>query len=480
MDRSNGGPRAGKIVFWALSPLWLLLILALALFAVLTSAGFPVYDQAALAQEAPMPASERYAISAAERRVEIAVDPSDVAYIIENGDLLDIDEVMRMLSDYALTLSGYGLHFAPEGPLVNVKLTAFGFVPVPVQLALDVAAREGGEIALSLESAKLTKFYTMTADEIVDRFGLKKSDLAFTLDGADLSARLATLENISFQNDRMRLGCKIDTGLFTDVLRDPSYAAKIASFVSDSPALTAFVRSGGTGAVRKFDESFDNMLKQLEEAPALWENTVIDCLAMANTDSLGQMFSGTAGLVMQRFLPDVTQQAVAARREAFTLRVADSEELLAAMVQNLDTLYTEGNLLYAGTHFVRKGAEDTPVTVENLVDDFGPYEGILKPEETRIVLCSGGIENLCFGFNKKLSQMPRIKGVKYQNLYASEVHMPVIMTKLAGGQAAFIYFYEINGEATLSVDTFKPHIYDALMAAEYIPAAYFGPDGDNT
>lgn len=495
-DRNRDKPSVGRIIFLVLSPVWLLLLLAAALFAVLSLSTFPVDDQAALIALEPMPVSERYAFDAGNKTVSIAVDASDVAFAAEQSGEFDIEALAKPLSDYGLTLSGYGLRFAPEGAYLNAKLTAFGFVPIPLKIRCSVSAGEEGAIHAAVTDARLTKFYVLTASELAEKFGVSKEDLTFTIEGESIHPRLKTLTDVATQDDRLILTCAFGD-ILSDIMADPSFADAAANVVSGSPVLDAYNSISVSSALRELDPfamsaavpektytygpAYDELYTMLEKDPSLLQGVRLDVLALSDPAKASEAFTGDLPAYAARFLPEVTDANVAAKHAEYRARIEESAELTVQMLEKLLTAYTEGNLLYAGESFVMKGAEDTPVTVKELVDDFSPYESFLDPDKTRIILCCGDNGNMGFGYDTPFRSQPRVKGAKLSaKLKMAEKYLPVIMTKLVSGKCAFVYLIDRGGTPELCIDTFKEPVYSAFMAEELIPAAFFGPAGDNT
>lgn len=465
----------GKVVFWLFSPVLLVVVLAVLLFAVLSLFGYPYDNQVALLSETPMAADARFAFHAAERAVDIAVNPADIAFVIDQGADFDPASLAKPLKDLGLTLEGYGVRF-DDGAYVTLQLSAFNFVPVPVRLDANVKAGANGGIDVSVTRVHVTRLFSVSAETVCEQFGVDPEQLEFTVEGPDLHPRLATLRSVSFSEGNMILTCSLGEDLFREVLEDP-YGATVAGYYVDGiKELSVYSESVyAAGGRRTFGDGFTALLTELEKDPGKIEDVRTNCLSLATAPKAQQAFSGTKGKYLARFLPGVTLEAVSGRHDEIFSAVHERETLLTALVENLNNLYFEQKISFSDAYLVNRDTGEQ-LTLRQLVDDLAPYESFLSEKDSRILLCNGQIQQLSFGFSTKLSKMPHEKGATFSNVDEKRVHMVLLMTRVKDGTPAFVYLENDGGTTRLIIDTITDITYARLMEAAYLPSASFGGD----
>ncbi len=471
--RSRKTRSAGRTLFWVFSPLILVLFIALLLFAALALFGFSYDDQAALLARTPMRAQERFAFHAAERTVDIAVDASDAAFALTQTSGFDPEMIAAQLEGTGLVLEQYGVRF-DDGAYVTLLLRAFGFIPVPIRLDADVSAQGSGDIRIEITRAHITRLFSVPMETLRGRFNLDLSQIVFTIPGAELHPRMASLRSVSFAGGCMILTCDVGGDLFREVLEDSDRATFAAYYIDEVRELTVFNGSAvAEDGMRLFGESFTKLLKELEANPGMIEEVRINCLALANAYRAEQAFAGTKGAFLTRFLPNVTQEAVAARRDEIFSVAQGREALLRKLLDRLNNLYFHNEIAYGDTRLLNLQSGET-LALSWLTDDFTPYESFLSEGDTRVMFCHGDIQNLTFGFSTPLERMPREEGVTFLGIDEELVHMIVLLTRTANGEPAFVYLFN-NGRLTSVVyDTIAEENYALFMGAEFVPSAAFG------
>ncbi len=363
-----------------------------------------------------------------------------------------------------------------DGAYVTLQLRAFNFVPVPVRLDADVKAGSGGDIDAAVTRVHITRLFSVSAETVCSQFGVDPEDLTFTVEGADLHPRLATLRSVSFSEGNMVLTCGIGEELFREVLEDPLDAMTAGYYVDGIKELSVYSESVyAAGGKRTFGDSFTALLAELEKDPGRIEAVRTNCLALAAAPKAQQAFAGTKGKYLARFLPGVTLEAVTSRHDEIFAVAHEREALLKTLVENLNAMYFEQKISFSDAYLVNRDTGEQ-LTLPQLVGDFTPYESFLSEKDSRILLCNGRIADLSFGFATKLSKMPREKGATFANVDEKRVHMVLLMTRVKDGTPAFVYL-ENDGAATrLAIDTITDMTYARLMEAAYLPSASFGGD----
>ncbi len=465
----------GRVVLWLFSPVLLIAVLAVLLYAALSLFGYPTDNQLALLSETPMSPDARFAFHAAERTVNIAVNPADIAFVIDQGAGFDPASLAEPLEDAGFVLEGYGVRF-DDGAYVTLQLSALNFVPVPVRLDADVTAGKGGDIGVTVTRVHLTRLFSVSAETVCEQFGIDPAQLEFTVEGADLHPRLAALEGVSFSEGNMILTCGIGEDLFREVLEDPYDATVAGYYVDGIKELSVYSESVyAAGGGRTLGDSFTALLAELEKDPGKIEDVRTNCLSLATAPKAQQAFAGAKGRYLARFLPNVTLEAVSARHDEIFSAVRGREALLTALVGNLNNLYFEQKISFSDAYLVNRETGGQ-LTLRQLAGDFTPYESFLSEKDSRILLCNGGIQPLSFGFSTKLGKMPHEKGATFENVDQKRVHMVVLMTRVKDGTPAFVYLENDGGTTRLTIDTITDITYARLMEAAYLPSASFGGD----
>lgn len=124
------------------------------LYYTITTDALTIDDPAALAAQAPMPASERFVFDAANETAQISLEKSDLWWLLlpemeENF----LETVNRELEAYQLRVSGYGFDITENGIRIDVEAMYKSLrLPVHIQTSLDV---DGSGFSLTLTEAKL-------------------------------------------------------------------------------------------------------------------------------------------------------------------------------------------------------------------------------------------------------------------------------------------------------------------------------------
>lgn len=472
---------AGKIVFWIFSPLLLLLLLALILFGALSLFGFPYDDQAALLEQAPMSAVERFAFHASEQTADVALDKSDILFILSEEFAISPAELQEKLGQegidlaaYGLTLEKYGI-WMDDGVYVTLLFKWHNVVPVPLRIDLDVAV-DDGELSLRATDAHITRFTSMSLEELGNKYGFDAQRLSYQIAINDLNPWLSKVRNMTVSNGNFVLTYGIGKELFGEALADSSNAHNADYFIDDVPELSAliqsFVQQNGTNGDGDNGDDFTALLSELEENPGKIEEVRLNCLALANSYQAEKAFEGEKRVYTARFLPNVTPEAVAARHDEIYSRVDERAALMRELVQKLNKLYQNGGILYSDTALLNAETGE-PLSLSEVVDDFTPYECFLSEADSRLMLCSGEIQMMTFGFETPLKKLPHVKGAAYSGLERDRVYMILLLTRMKNGQPAFVYLSNDGRLTSLAVNPVTEEQYQAYMESESVPAYTF-------
>jgi len=201
---------AGKIIFWIFSPFLLVLALAVLLFGALSLFGFSYDDQAVLLERAPMSARDRYVFHAAQRTVDVAVDASDILFILSQTGEITPAALHSQLGEYGVDLSAYGLTFEKygirfdDGASITLLFRWLGFVPIPLRIDAD-ASIANGELNLQIMKVHITKLAALSAQTLAETFGLEMEQLSYQISLEDLNTWLSGAHGVSFSGGNMVL-----------------------------------------------------------------------------------------------------------------------------------------------------------------------------------------------------------------------------------------------------------------------------------
>ena len=145
--------------------------------------------------------------------------------------------------------------------------------------------------------------------------------------------------------------------------------------------------------------------------------------------------------------------------------------LMGRFVQSLNKLYQDGEISYSNENLLN-AATGEKLTLSQIVDDYSPYEGFLPETESLLMLCSGAIQAMAFGFETPLKDMPHGEGATYAGLDKNQVYMVILLTRMKNGQPAFVYL-AVKLTAVI-IDPISQEEYSTYMESEYVPSIVFG------
>ncbi len=468
---------AGKVIFWVFSPFLLMMALVVLVFGALSLFGFSYDDQTALLAHAPMSVQDRYVFHAAERTADVALDASDILFILSRtGEITPaaLEEKLKGygldLSAYGLTLEKYGIRF-DGGPSITLLFKWLGFIPLPLQLDAD-ASVANGELNLQITKVHITKLIALSAQTLGEKFGFETEQLSYQISLKDLNPWLSDAHIVSFSQGNMVLTCGIGEELFSEVRADAFFAQNAQYYIEGTPELTIFLNAFSEKENKlELGNDFTALLERLEAEPGLIEDVRINCLALAYPYHADKAFEGAKGEYLTRFLPNVTTEAVTARHEEQYSLYEERVALMGRFIQSLNKLYQDGGISYSNENLLN-AATGGKLTLSQIVDDYSPYEGFLPETESLLMLCSGAIQAMAFGFETPLKDMPHGEGATYAGLDKNQVYMVILLTRMKNGQPAFVYL-AVKLTAVI-IDPISQEEYSTYMESEYVPSIVFG------
>ncbi len=468
---------AGKVVFWIFSPFLLVLALVVLALGALVLFGFTYDDPAALLAQAPMSAQDRYVFHAAQRTVDVAVDVSDILFILsQEGELTpaalqaQLKESGVDLPAYGLTLEKYGIDF-DEGASVTLLFKWLGFLPIPLKLDAD-ATVANGELNLVLTKVHVTKLIALSAQTLGEKLGFDAQQLSYQISLKELNTWLSAARSVSFSNGKMELTCGIGEELFAEVRADAYFAQNAVYYIDSTPEhaifLNAFSEKGNTLSL---GSDFTALLETLEGQPGMIEQVRLNCLSLAYPYHANQAFEGAEGEYLTRFLPNVTKEAVAARHAEQYSLYQDRFAFMSRFIQGLNNLYQNKKISYSDGSLI-DAATGEPLALSHIVEDYPLYEDFLRQADSRLMLCSGNIQGMAYGFDTPLKKMPHDKDATYPGLDKDQVYMVLLLTRMKTGQPAYVF---LTGKLTaVIINLISEQEYRAYMESAVVPSIVLG------
>lgn len=124
------------------------------LYYTITNGTVTIDDPAAVASQAPMPASQRFVFDAAGETAQIRLDKSDMWWLLlpEMGEHF-LEDMNRELEAYHLRVTGYGFHITEDGICVDAE-AMFKSIRLPVHVMTSLEFDASG-FSLTPTTAKL-------------------------------------------------------------------------------------------------------------------------------------------------------------------------------------------------------------------------------------------------------------------------------------------------------------------------------------
>lgn len=449
---------------WIFLILLLLLLLPFVLLLVaLYTGGFDIAD---VTTENTMPASERFAFSAADSTMDIRLNANDLLFLLEMHEDYNPEELQEQLAPYGLTLDAFAPDLKDGVFAVNAMLHFKGKLPLPVRAEGTVSASSNSTVFIRVDTVCLTKYFRIPAEKLIEKLRLDADALTFSIDAEEYHSRMEQLTDASVRNDTVVLTCSLGGELFREVFFDTT-SAYLDSYYLEDPVIRVFSQiEVGHGAYSMPDE-FTSILKELEGDPTAYAEFRAECLALAKPENAGSAFTGKEGDCNARFLPDLSAAKVETLRASLNKKVEAGQKTLLAICNALTERYCNQELVYNSTNFVYADDPETEVTVDNICEEHADF---LSAETSRIALTSRMENKLAPGFDTPFAKMPKTKGAVTEHIDGKSVVVPVWIVKMKNGRTVGAYsnlrWYE---GGNLTVIPLPADWYNEYLTSELIP-----------
>ncbi len=372
-------------------------------------------DPAELAAAAPMPARERFQISAADGTVRVKMDAGDLwSVILKYAGKNFLDTINGEVSSYGLSVSGCGIYIDEEGLGLDLELYYKETrLVAKVPCALEVS---GQHLSLAPTGVKLGVIPLPVSGLLS---GLKlEYDLALPV--------ISNVTQVAYEEGAILLTGPVEEDIRTLVpLNEIFYQAAV--FHASCRSLTDSLQSG---------EGFAALLKDLEANPGNLEDLYRQLFTLADPEVLELYLDRRYGLT-ERFFPGIDFAAVEQEQSVLREVLNDSSSSLEQFFTEVVNTYNEKQFQLINGQFVKWGI---PFQAVNFAA--GRYEALfqqLDPEAFYLILVDA--ED---GFIRKTSSFYRMADESQQ--FTREVDFN--KTYILG-----LVFRNVNGEPYLLYET---------------------------
>ncbi len=412
----------------------------------------------ALLQQAPMPFAERYAFSAEDKTVSIAVDKGDLYWAAAQEGLFDQDgEIARSLAAVGLTLRGTGISIDEGGITLTVKLLYQKLFPAPIRLRLTLE-NKGAEITAHVTEARLGKWIPLPVERLIPDL------LTYTLDGGELHSRLEKLRSVTMEEGRIVFTCGVGEEIVREMLENYGQIEEYARYLGAFEAIQVAraYHDGNDAQVTAF-------LTLCENDPAHFVDFKRSELAVAEDHKAGQYFTESDAQYLPRFFPELSADGIAELSTEYDDTYALHRSQLMAMAETLQTLYEAGSISTDGMHFLLLGDQAEPLTLPLLTEDASAFDW-LDANAARVIYGHGGSYAMTQNV-PPLSKTPKETSDAFAGMTLKDKYVPLLLVKMADGSPRLAFF--ISGGKFTLVDVTDAQ-YAEWMAMERIPVAELG------
>lgn len=364
---SNQSKKAAHPVLRGICVFLLILLLIIGgIFFTFTTDTLTIDDPAALAAQAPMPASQRFVFDAGKETAQISLDKSDLWWLLlpemEENVLTDVNQ---KLENYHLRVTGYGFDITEEGIRIDLEAMYQSLrLPMHVLASLDFDA---SGFSMTLTKAKLGPF-SLPAENLLSAVDVRMdvdwpvvtdiTDVAYRQDTILLTGTL-TQDLLSCVQET----CRNDTiGWFTTSHQDVFRAARA-------------------------EDGFRGLLPGLEQDPGSIEALYHDLFTMAQVNEYEDFMQSSKNL-SHRFFPGIDFTACEEESDAVRAQWVFCQVMMDKLVAQVSADFNnrrfrikngEFYLQYAVFDALNYFTSDTAVKIEQMFH-------VIDPDKFHLVL----------------------------------------------------------------------------------------------
>lgn len=318
------------------------LVLLIILLLLLGAAGFLFYsvckapakldEPQLMAASEPMPASERFRFSSADRTVQIKVEAADIwNFVLTHAGEDFLDMVNQELSAYSLSVSGCGIQIDEKGLQLNLELY-YGDLRLVAKVPCTLEAA-GQHFSFKPAGVKLG----VVPLPVSDYLSSVKLEFDFQL------PVISDVTGISYEQDAILIAGNIQEDIGSLILPEGKmYRAAVFSEALQ-PILDAVQTDAGYGA----------LLAQLEQDPGSIEAIYRELFALAGAENTAEYLDSRMGLT-QRVLPGIDFSALEASQAEMPEQVETLNTILERFFTSVVSDYNWKGFNLSDGEFLKK------------------------------------------------------------------------------------------------------------------------------
>ena len=326
----------------------ILIVLAVILVLVAVCAGFLLYLQKCggeydniteCVQSEAMDFTQRYAFSSQDKTMSVKLDKNDIWWLLYNtGAFEKLEKMDTGLAEKNIRLSNMGISTENDVLSVNVELTCFGSVRIPLTADCGISF-DDSDITIAVNTIKLGNGWTLPMSFVCGRFGIEPSDLCVSI-SRSVHPFLANLTGISLADGNVVVTMNATEGLYSEALENATQAKELSRFGIESAALATVIEKAENGG----DTAFLAALDSFADANA-YAAFRTSALALGTADAASAYLSNQEyASIIQRFLPSLTLESVTAMNTELYNLAANHEQLLETLATNMNSSYVKGTI----------------------------------------------------------------------------------------------------------------------------------------
>ena len=409
--------RIGLTIFLIILVIILLIPAAACLY--LAGSTVEIHEIDSLIKEKTLTASERYTVNAEKNTMDIRLNRSDAALLVQEN--MDLDELREGLGAYDILYGETGLSLEDGALFLSLDASWKGFLHLPIRIRFRVEAG-GEELKLVPETVFLGKriyfgnrVLRLAGDSTSTSINMRNYSSVFT---RLADARIENDEMILTMEEPLRWVCAETVGTTRMTLW--------ADFTGTNPMEEAIaaLENGDAAVLSKW-------LTELEEGKKDLLDLKTEELAYSGSYVSSVFFSGENSACIDRFLPDLSQDEVNEIIETYSSLYEERREQLRLLANEIAMHYCNKKVATDGTQFFNLSAKKEPLAI----DQFESGEAVaawLGTDELRFAY--GPVSETYLYDSSAAKYMPKISSSAFDTIDASQVYSLFMVFRSLGGR----------------------------------------------
>ncbi len=437
--RKKRHPLLTVLLVILLLPIALLLLAVLYLFTL----GFSSDDPEKMLAAEPMTAEERYTFMENADVFDGRLDKTDLWFIAEQHGVAAALEDPSLLKDYPISLEGVGIELSKDGIGINLQGKAFEFLPVPLQ-ARATLAFDNGSLTLTVGKLRLGKLISLDAEKLFDKLGLDKKLLTYTIDAKD-DELLKSVEAISAEDGELHVTCRIDELLWKEAAEnegDYQTLQEYLYFFEDVPEISLPLEAREMAETAGVDA-----LRELQKRWAADADSFVDfrifVLALGHENIISSRMRGSTGMYWTRFLPGLTLERIAQKRETLSKTKEHISTFLRDVAAELYDAQVAGKIMI-GEHGLLDAVTGEKLSVKALMGDRWLAEDWLR-EADFVPLLMYNVDDRVRQYRLPIgTKMPFENDKAKEFLLRNTLYVAAYLTETPSGIPILVYYPNKN------------------------------------